>query len=48
MLVFDWHLDLAWNALEWNRDLTRSVADVRRREVEAGYKGPGRGARLGQ
>lgn len=43
MLVFDWHLDLAWNALEWNRDITLSVADVRRREIEAGYKGPGRG-----
>src|SRR5262245_61418115 len=43
MLVFDWHLDLAWNALEWNRDITRTVADVRRREIEAGYKGPGRG-----
>ncbi|MFO0809169.1 MAG: membrane dipeptidase [Gemmataceae bacterium] len=43
MLIFDWHLDLAWNALEWNRDLTRPVADVRRREVDAGYNGPGRG-----
>src|SRR5438876_4492632 len=43
MLTFDWHLDLAWNALEWNRDLTRPVADVRRREVAAGYQGPGRG-----
>lgn len=43
MLTFDWHLDLAWNALEWNRDITRSVADLRRREIEAGYKGPGRG-----
>src|SRR3954447_26387903 len=43
MLIFDWHLDLAWNALEWNRDLNRPVADVRRREVDAGYTGPGRG-----
>src|SRR5438445_1981096 len=43
MLTFDWHLDLAWNALEWNRDLTLPVADVRRREVSAGYQGPGRG-----
>ncbi len=43
MLAFDWHLDLAWNALEWNRDLTRPVADIRRREVAAGYTGPGRG-----
>lgn len=32
MLLFDAHLDLSMNALEWNRDLTRSLADVRRRE----------------
>lgn len=32
MLIFDAHLDLAMNALEWNRDLTRSVAEIRRRE----------------
>jgi membrane dipeptidase len=43
MLTFDWHLDLAWNALEWNRDLSLSVAELRRREVERGYTGPGRG-----
>jgi membrane dipeptidase len=43
MLAFDCHLDLAWNALEWNRDLTLPVAEIRRREVERGYTGPGRG-----
>jgi membrane dipeptidase len=43
MLTFDWHLDLAWNALEWNRDLTLPVAEIRRHEVAAGYTGPGRG-----
>ena len=32
MLIFDAHLDLAMNALEWNRDLTRPVAEIRRRE----------------
>ena len=32
MLIIDWHLDLAWNALEWDRDLTRPVAEIRRRE----------------
>ena len=32
MLIFDAHLDLSMNALNWNRDLTRSVAEVRRRE----------------
>jgi membrane dipeptidase len=43
MLIFDWHLDLSWNALEWNRDLTLPVADIRRREAAAGYQGQGRG-----
>jgi membrane dipeptidase len=43
MLIFDWHLDLSWNALEWNRDLTLPVAEIRRRESAAGYQGPGRG-----
>ena len=32
MLVFDAHLDLSMNALNWNRDLTGSVWEVRRRE----------------
>jgi membrane dipeptidase len=32
MLIFDAHLDLAMNALEWNRDLTRSVEEIRQRE----------------
>jgi len=31
--LFDAHLDLAWNALSFNRDLTRPVADLRRREA---------------
>lgn len=42
MLIFDWHLDLAWNALEWNRDLKLTVSEMRRREAAAGYQGPGR------
>ena len=29
MLIFDAHLDLAWNALEWNRDLLKPVSEVR-------------------
>ena len=33
MLIFDWHLDLAWNALEWNRDLKLPVAEIRRRKI---------------
>jgi membrane dipeptidase len=44
MLIFDWHLDLAWNAIEWDRDLTLPVAELRRRELAAGHQGPGRGA----
>ncbi len=32
MLIFDAHLDLAMNAVEWNRDITQSVADIRARE----------------
>ncbi|MSR53708.1 MAG: peptidase M19 [Gemmataceae bacterium] len=33
MLVFDAHLDLAWNAIDWNRDLLQSVPEIRRREM---------------
>ena len=32
MFIFDAHLDLAMNALEWNRDLTRPLAEIRERE----------------
>ena len=32
MLIVDAHLDLAWNALDWNRDLSLPVGDIRRRE----------------
>ena len=34
MLLIDGHLDLSMNALEWNRDLTRPLAEVRRREQD--------------
>src|SRR5207248_1668506 len=43
MIVFDAHLDLAWNALDWNRDLRLPVADIRRREIEQRLEGKGRG-----
>ncbi len=33
MFVFDAHLDLAMNALEWNRDLTWSVDEIRKSEI---------------
>lgn len=42
-LIFDAHLDLAWNAIDWNRDLKQPVAEIRRREVAAGITGKGRG-----
>jgi membrane dipeptidase len=32
MFTFDAHLDLSMNAIEWNRDLTRPVAEIRERE----------------
>ena len=31
-LIFDAHLDLSMNALEWNRDLRWSVEDIRKSE----------------
>ncbi|MGB7393371.1 MAG: membrane dipeptidase [Pricia sp.] len=33
MFIFDAHLDLAMNAMEWNRDLTWPVADIRKSEA---------------
>ncbi|QDU98281.1 dipeptidase [Lignipirellula cremea] len=32
MLIFDGHLDLSMNALEWNRDLRRPLEEIRSRE----------------
>ncbi len=40
MLIIDAHLDLAWNALQWNRDLTRPVYSIR--TMEGGMPGKGR------
>jgi membrane dipeptidase len=42
MLIIDAHLDLAWNALDWNRDLRLPVAEIRRREREQGMTDKGR------
>jgi membrane dipeptidase len=42
-LIFDSHLDLAWNAIDWNRDLLQPVAEIRRRERDAGMTDKGRG-----
>lgn len=41
MIIFDAHLDLAWNALDWNRDLRQPVAKIR--ESEKGMTGKGFG-----
>jgi membrane dipeptidase len=43
MLIIDAHLDLAWNALDWNRDLRLPAADIRRRERQLGMTDKGRG-----
>ena len=42
MLIVDAHLDLAMNALEWNRDLSRPIDEIRAREQELTDK-PDRG-----
>jgi membrane dipeptidase len=41
-LIFDAHLDLALNAIEWNRDLTQPLASIRQREAHLHDK-PDRG-----
>jgi len=41
MFIIDAHLDLAMNAMEWNRDLRHSVFDIRERESGLADK-PGR------
>jgi membrane dipeptidase len=33
MFIFDAHLDLSMNAMEWNRDLTWSITDIRKSET---------------
>src|SRR5689334_16118689 len=42
MLIVDAHLDLAMNAIEWNRDLTRPIEEIRSREAHLTDK-PDRG-----
>jgi membrane dipeptidase len=33
MMIVDSHLDLSWNAINWRRDLTRSIEEIRRSEA---------------
>ena len=42
MFIFDAHLDLSMNALEWNRDLTQPVKSINEREKDLSDK-PDRG-----
>ncbi|SFE75563.1 dipeptidase [Thermoflexibacter ruber] len=44
-LIFDAHLDLSMNALEWNRDLTQDIQNIRQREQHLTDK-PDRGKGL--
>jgi membrane dipeptidase len=41
-MIFDAHLDLGLNAIEWNRDLTKPLAEIRAREAHLRDK-PDRG-----
>ena len=41
MLIIDSHLDIAWNALQWNRDMERSAYTIR--TMESRLDGAGRG-----
>ena len=42
-LLVDSHLDLAWNAVQWGRDLTRPVHTIRTQEAALPGKGRGEG-----
>lgn len=42
MLIFDSHLDLALNAVDWNRDIRMSIAEIRAQESMLGMTDPGR------
>ena len=39
MIVIDSHLDISWNALNWNRDLNQTVAQIRAAEAGMTEKG---------
>src|SRR5260370_78852 len=41
MLIFDAHLDMAWNALEWNRNLELPVHKIREFEKQFSGVDPG-------
>lgn len=41
MIIIDSHLDLSWCALNWKRDLTLSIEEIRRSEAGSTEKGRG-------
>jgi membrane dipeptidase len=43
MLIFDAHLDLSWNALQWGRDLLRSAYTIRTMELATAGQGRAQG-----
>ena len=47
MLIVDSNLDLAWNALQWNRDLLLSVYTIRTQERSLKVANPGSGLAMG-
>jgi len=42
VLIFDSHLDLAMNAVDWNRDLRMSIAEIRAQEITHALTDKGR------
>ena len=43
MIIIDAHLDLAWNALQWNRNIQHSVYTIRTGESNVSGAGRGQG-----
>lgn len=43
MYIIDAHLDLAWNAMQWNRDIQQSVYTIRTNESQLTGAGRGQG-----
>jgi membrane dipeptidase len=43
MLIIDSHLDLAWNALQWNRDLQQPLSTIHEQEKDTPGPGCGQG-----
>src|SRR5215510_10829866 len=46
-IIFDAHLDIAFNAVDWNRDLRMSVTEIRTHEIALGMTEPGHPPTLG-